>query len=195
VPARSVLVTGFGPFETYGVNPSAEVALALARRPPDGLAVVAGVLPASFERAPRAWDELYASLEARPELVLALGVLRAGDRGFRLEARAGPELACVPRPDVDGRLPAEFSRAGPVLASAIDVEALHRRMIERGVHEARCSRSAGGYVCERLYHHVLVRGQEHGFSALFVHVPPLAATPLERQVEVVGLALEALTSS
>jgi pyrrolidone-carboxylate peptidase len=194
VPAQSALVTGFGPFESYGVNPSAEVALALARRPPTGLTVVAGVLPASFERAPRAWDELYDGLKGRPELVLALGVLRAGDRGFRIEAAAGPELVLVPRPDVDGRMPAEFSRPGPTLTSAVDVDALQRRLVERGVHEARCSRSAGGYVCERLYHHVLARSREHGVRALFVHVPPLSATPLERQVEVVGLALEALTS-
>src|SRR5262245_26864766 len=99
-----VFVSGFGPFETVGLNPSGEIALALAASPPAGTGVRAVVLPVSFARAPETWDAAFAELAGqgrRPDLVVALGVAKRP--GFRLERFASPELKLVPRADVDGR--------------------------------------------------------------------------------------------
>jgi pyroglutamyl-peptidase len=182
-----VLVSGFGPFEEVERNPSGEVASALAAGPPPGLRVRAAVLPVSFARAPRAWDESFPPGE-RPALCLGLGVTKRA--GFRLERWARPQLKRIPRPDVDGRSAAEFSREGPRLGTGVDLERLLAALGRRGVADARISHRAGGYVCERIYHHLLGRAAERGAPGLFVHVPPLRFVPLERQVQVLRWVLE-----
>src|SRR5262245_44137908 len=157
-PEPLVLVSGFGPFEEVGVNPSGEIATALEARPPRGSRVRAVVLPVSFARAPEAWDGRLSELIGqgeRPDLCLSLGV--AKEPGFRLERFGGPELKLVPRPDVDGRTAAEFTRSGPRLESGLDLGRLLEALRGRGIADARLSQTAGGYVCERIYHHVLAR--------------------------------------
>lgn len=183
------LVSGFGPFEAFASNPSGEVARALAQAPPGGLRILSLELPVSFERAPGLWDQMFATAP-RPALFLGLGVARKA--GFRLERWARPELELILRPDIDGRTASEFSRQGPRLGTDIDLVRVLAGLHQRGVDDVRISSSAGGYVCERLYHHLLVRSGQHHVPALFVHVPPLQATPLERQIQVVGWVLEEL---
>jgi len=186
-----VLVSGFGPFEKVGTNPSGAIAQALAASPPRGARVRAVVLPVSFARAPESWDAAFGGLLGpgeRPALCLALGVAKRP--GFRLERYAKPELKLAPRVDVDGRSAHEFTRAGARLESGLDLARLLDGLRRRGVADARISRTAGGYVCERIYHHVLTRARERGVAGLFVHVPPLSSTALERQIHVVGWVLE-----
>jgi len=185
VSAPLVLISGFGAFEVHDENPSGRVARALEAAPPPGLRVLASELPVSFERAPGAWDALEERARGEtPALLLGLGVHPG--HGFRLESRAGPGLRLVPRVDVDGRSAREFSRAGPRLSTELDLGRLLLALQARGVADVRLSRSAGGYVCEWIYHHLLTRGRERGLPALFVHVPTIRRVPLERQVEVVG---------
>jgi pyroglutamyl-peptidase len=182
-----VLVSGFGPFERVEQNPSGEIARALAADPPPGLRVVAKVLPASFARGPLGWDALLARAEA-PALCLALGVAKRP--GFRLERYAEPRLKQVPRVDVDGRTARAFSRPGRRLETSVALRPLLEGLRARGVERVRISRTAGGYVCERVYHHLLVRAGERGVPGLFVHVPPLCYTPLARQIRVLRWMLE-----
>ena len=184
-----VLVSGFGSFEEIEHNPSGEIARALSARPPRGLRVVAGVLPVSFARAPAALDELLSTLEPAPSFFLGLGVQKK--RGFRIEhcARARPKP--IERRDVDGVAARNHRHEGPELGSEVDLVGLLARLRARSI-DAYLSADAGGYVCERVYHHLLARGRERGVPALFVHVPPLRFTPLPRQVEVVGRILEEL---
>jgi pyroglutamyl-peptidase len=190
VSERAVLVSGFGPFESFERNPSGAVAEALAAEPPAGVRVIAGVLPVSFARAPRTLDELLQQAGAEPpELLLGLGVQRKA--GFRLERRARPRLKLVPRPDVDGRSPGEFSRDEDYLETGLALEPLLGELERRGVGEAGISVDAGGFVCEWVYHHLLVRARERGARALFVHVPPEHFTPLARQIEIVRAVLQA----
>lgn len=186
-----VLVSGFGPFERFAANPSGEVARAVGRRPPRGVTIRSIVLPVSFGRAP---DELERALarcgSTRPAALLGLGVHR--ERGFRLELLGGPRLRRRPRPDVDGRLPAEFARDETPRRTTVDTAALARELRAAGVRNVRPSRSAGGYVCEWVYHHLLEHGERLGVPALFVHVPPRSATPVPRQVAVIGRVVQAL---
>lgn len=186
-----VLLSGFGAFERVRRNPSGALARALAARPPRAWRVADVVLPVSFARAPEAWDRRYRALR-RPALLLALGVSK--EESFRLERFGRPRLRRVARPDVDGALPALHSRHGPALETELELGRLARALRARGLGPLRVSRSCGGYVCERIYHHVLARGQEAGIPALFLHVPPLARVPLERQEAFVRALLEELAT-
>jgi pyroglutamyl-peptidase len=184
-----VLVSGFGPFEKVSLNPSGEIARALEAEPPAGLRVASRVLPASFERGPAGWDEFLQSNPV-PALCLALGVAKRP--GFRLERYAGPQLKVGPRRDVDGRLGADFSRRGPRLETGVALSPLLAALRARGLEHVRISNTAGGYVCERVYHHLLLRAAERRVPGLFIHVPPLRFTRLRRQIQVVRWALEHL---
>jgi len=184
-----VLVTGFGSFEKVSENPSASITRALAVRPPPGVEVVPAVLPVSFARAPRAFDRSLARLRPRvPDLILGLGVMR--EKGFRLELRARGNSRGRARTDVDGRSASErVSSAGPTLRTPL--ESWLRRYAE--AQGLRLSEYAGGYVCERLYHHLLVRSREIDRAGVFLHVPPARHTPVEEQIDVVRRFLVALT--
>ena len=185
-----VLLSGFGAFERVRANPSGALVRALAARPPAGWRVAGVELPVSFARAPRVWDRRRSALRGRPELFLALGVSKEGT--FRLERFGRPGLKRVARPDVDGELAAAHSRPGPALETPLDLGAVARALRLRGLGPLRISRSCGGYVCERIYHHVLVRGRAQRVPALFLHVPPLAHVPLRRQERFLRALLEEL---
>jgi pyrrolidone-carboxylate peptidase len=146
------------------------------------------VLPVSFARAPRAFDRALRG-EAEAALLLGLGVAKR--RGFRLERWAGPQLKLVQRPDVDGRLAQEYSASGARLEAGVALTPLLAALRARGLDDVRISHSAGGYVCERIYHHLLLRARARRVPGLFLHVPPLRFTALERQQEVVGWVIQA----
>ncbi len=187
-----VLVTGFGSFEKIDSNPSGEIARRLAADPPEGTEVIAAVLPVSFGRAPEAFDELLDRVRPRsPDILLGLGVMR--ERGFRLELRARPRLRGRVRVDVDGMAASDAeSTAHPPLRSPL--ESWLREWAAKA-DGFRVSENAGGYVCERIYHHLLVRARELECSCVFLHVPPERFTPVEEQEAVVRLFLDALPKS
>lgn len=180
-----VLVTGFGSFEEVDDNPSAGIARALAATPPPGLEVRSTVLPVSFERAPAAVDALLEELSPRvPDLLLGLGVDSKGT-GYRLELHARGRLPGSERVDVDGVVAAACGSGGGALRTELDLSHLPAELQLAGAENVRLSENSGGYVCERIYHHLLTRARYLDRPALFVHVPPLEHEPLERQTRVV----------
>ena len=185
-----VLLSGFGPYEKVVENPSAVLVRALSAAPPAGVEVhSAPELPVSFDRATAAWDALHgAVLPRRPGLVVAVGAAPK-EAVLRLESRARGALPGLDRPDVDGVLARDTGRAGATLTTDLDLAAVRDALSAEGYRELRLSDDAGGYVCERLYHHVLATV---GGSALFLHVPPFAAVPLERQTRLAGRMIELL---
>ena len=189
-----VLASGFGAFERVGRNPSAAIVRRLAAEPPPGCDVRSVVLPVSFARAPAAWDaHLRAHARRAPDLLLALGVHRRP--GFRLELRAKGRLFGRVRTDVDGRVGREsrFEDARE-LRTRVDVRALVRRLAARDVGTFRASERAGGYVCERVCHHVLLRAEGLGRPGLFVHVPPERFMHVDAQVAAVRALVSELAS-
>jgi pyrrolidone-carboxylate peptidase len=178
------------------VNPSGRVAFELAVRGPRGLRVVGGVLPASFQRAPEAFDQLLSGLP-RPSALLALGMHRG--QTFRVERQAGGVFERSDRTDVDGGVAALVGRAGGDLETRVNVDALAESLREAGAPEVEVSTDAGGYVCERVYHHVLTRANQLGVPGVFLHVPSPDIIGIERQIEIVsafivGLASQALAA-
>lgn len=185
-----VYVTGFEPFAGHARNPSGELALELAAAPAPGLALHACVLPVSLERAPRAFDAGLAAAGATPVLVLALGVHLGAQ--LRIEARARALLDSAKR-DEDGALAAGCRAPGPAeercsLDLGLAVVALERELPGRVL----VSEDAGGFVCERLYHHALGRAQQCAAQALFVHVPRVELLPLADQARALRAMLLAL---
>jgi pyrrolidone-carboxylate peptidase len=184
----SILLTGFGVFEGVDENPSGALARLF-----DGRGTVRGaVLPVEFRASAATLDEALAS-GPEPSLILCLGV-HPGP-GYRLERRAGTTLG-LDRPDNAGECGDVVSgeMGGPEgdLVTGLDLDTL-LETLSRGGEEAVCiSDDAGGYVCERIYRHALVRAGERDAEALFFHVPPLTEEPIEAQAEVLGSLLSAL---
>jgi pyroglutamyl-peptidase len=199
-PGPLVVVTGFGPFPGVEVNPSGAVALALAGLGPDALGgarVRARVLPVSVARAGDAVDALLAELDdtepVPPAALLSLGVQR--EPRFRLELRARARLTSE-RPDADGQAVAGTRLEGEEeRRTTLDLEELAGVLEAAGAGDVHRSDDAGGYVCERVYHHVLGRAAELGVRGLFLHVPPEDAVPAERQVPVVAALVAALAGA
>ncbi len=179
-----LLVTGFGAFENVERNPSGEIADALAKDPPAGVEIHSTILPVTFRGCGAAADRALAALAPRvPDVLLSLGV-HSGST-FRLErrARARPKPG---RQDNDGETADTLGLAdGPELESSLDPEPLAEALRAAGAAEVVVSSDAGGYVCERIYHHMLDAGARLGIPALFLHVPPITAVEVPEQVRVV----------
>ena len=171
-PSRSplLLVSGFGAFQGVPENPSEVLAARLAETPPQGWRVAPVSLPVSFARGPKALDEVLATSE--PSFLLGLGVHRG--ETLRLELRARARLLRRNRPDVDGVPAVEATVGAGSLGSALR-PALEAALVEHVRPRASwvVSEDAGGYVCERVYRHLLESAASRGVEAVFVHVPHL----------------------
>ncbi len=185
---RTLLLTGFEPFLDVPLNPSGEVARQL-----DGacledsrggdLAVHGRVLPVAFERAP---GELEAALDGLGQgvaAVVSLGVHRGP--AFRLEQRAGAVFQSG-QPDNDGQVGGGVPLEGPAERhTSLDLDRCELWLRAAGAEEVSRSDDAGGYLCERIYRAGLDAASTRGFSALFLHVPPVEHLRVEAQVDVV----------
>ena len=178
-----VLLTGFEPFLDVAVNPSSALVEAFLAQPPEGLELSGGVLPVSIERLPAAYDALLEAAPRPPRALVALGVQR--EASFRLERFARAELHSA-QADNDGVLAQGVTLEGaPLLETSFDLEPLAAALAAAGAGSVRVSEDAGGYVCERTYHHALTRAAERGIPAVFLHIPPVDAVPVDAQRGVV----------
>ncbi|MCE2391438.1 MAG: hypothetical protein J4G09_08140 [Proteobacteria bacterium] len=169
-----LVVSGFGPFGEVTRNPSGLVARALAGEP----GVRAAELPVSFRRCVPEFDALLAG--SRPRALLGLGV-HGGD-GYRLERRARAVLTSE-APDNDGLRGAQIRLDGPPeRRTELDLERLAGVLEAAGSARVEISEDAGGYVCERLYRHLLERAEAGRVPGVFLHVPPLSEVPLDAQL-------------
>ena len=175
---RTLLITGFGPFEGVDDNPSGQLAQAL-HAPPRRVGVE---LPVTFRGAPVAMDAALAGLAGPPLAILSLGVHPGAS--FRLEQRGTTALRPA-RTDNDGVSGDALGLVGAPLETVLDLEALEACLRAAGAGEPELSADAGGYVCERTYRHGLERGLELAVPALFLHVPPADVLPVTSQLPIV----------
>jgi pyroglutamyl-peptidase len=197
--ARTLLLTGFQPFDGWAENPSSAVATALDGWECAGVRVVARVLPVSFAATPGA---LSAVLETtRPDALIALG-LAAGEVGFRIE-QVAINLVHSERPDNDGatRCQVPIDVDGPPARFATwDGLAVRDALIAAGL-PARLSFHAGTHCCNLTLYQTLARVSG---PVGFLHLPCLpsmaAAEPrqsspsmaLASQIEGVRLVVAAV---
>jgi len=202
VSVAPVLVTGFQPFGGETLNPSADVAHALAGARVGGVPVVTAVLPCVFGRS---LEQLRGALDThRPQLVLALG--QAGGRdGFSIErvainvddARIADNAGIGPidTPVIHGAPAAYFSTL-PIKAMV--------GALRRAGWPAAVSQSAGTFVCNHVFYGLMHSLRRRRVRAGFMHLPLLPEQAARRggpclalsdQVAGVALALEvALTT-
>lgn len=193
-----ILVTGFGAFLDVTENPSRAVARALADdvelQAALGARVLAGELPVVFEEIAPALDEHLRVARASGQLaaVLALGVQR--EASFRLERRARHVLSSE-KLDNAGVAGAGLELTPPrELRTSADLEHLEAALRAAGAADVTISDDAGGYVCERTYHALLGRAEEHGLPAVFLHLPPEAELAAAEQLPYVAACLRALAT-
>lgn len=189
----AILLTGFEPFDGAAVNPSWE---AVQRLPDEicGRAVKRMRLPVVYGQAA---EMLLAEIgRLRPEVVICCGVAggresvtpelvainyrqariadNAGQRYDGVPIRADGETAYMTRLDVNRM-----------------VEAIRAKEIP-----AALSLSAGAYVCNDLYYHLLEAEKSLGHRGLFVHVPPSEKVDADRAALALTACIEtALTTA
>jgi pyroglutamyl-peptidase len=192
---RTVLLTGFGPFDGADRNPSREAVGLVAAGWDRPERLVCAELPVTWAGAGPALAEHIAACS--PDLVVGVG-LAAGRHGVSLE-RLAVNLRDARIPDADGVQPGE----GPVVDGAptalwttLPVKTTVARLVAEGL-PAELSMTAGTYLCNAAFFHAALWAAElPGRRAGFVHVPwdrsgpgpddeGMALTDLARAVRVV----------
>ena len=194
---RTVLVTGFEPFDGAEINPSLEIARNLHGSVIAGYTVVGALLPCVFGAA---IPELQRLLRVhRPTLVICVG--QAGGRVAITPERVALNVDDARIPDNAGAQPVDrpVVRGGPAAYfSTLPVKAIVAALRAAGL-PSEVSQTAGTFVCNHVFyglmHALRTRKDVRGG---FIHVPFLpeqaqkgqASLPLEDMVYGVALAVE-----
>ena len=194
---RTVLVTGFEPFDGAEINPSLEIARNLHGSVIAGHTVVGALLPCVFGAA---IPELLRLLRVhRPALVICVG--QAGGRAAITPERVAINVDDARIPDNAGAQPVDrpVVRGGPAAYfSTLPVKAIVADLRAAGL-PSEVSQTAGTFVCNHVFyglmHALRTRKDVRGG---FIHVPFLpeqaqkeqASLPLEDMVYGVALAVE-----
>jgi pyroglutamyl-peptidase len=179
---RTVLLTGFEPFENEPINPSWEAVRALDGERVGDAVIVARQLPCVFGAAIDAIGELVDVL--RPVLVIAVG--QAGGRAEMSVERVAINVDDARIADNAGAQPIDTAIAvdGPAAYFAtLPIKAMVRDMRAAGV-PASVSQTAGTFVCNHVFYglmHRLARqpegemqgGVRGGVRGGFIHIPYL----------------------
>lgn len=173
----SILLTGFEPFDGANVNPSWEAVLRVPSQV-CGHEVHRMRLPVVYQQA--AAEMLVEISRLRPELVICCGVA-GGRKGVT------PELVALNYrwasiPDNAGQLYSGTSilpHGETALMTGLPVHDMVAAIREKDI-PAWVSLSAGAYVCNDLYYHLLVSQEELGHRGLFVHVPDASDVDVDR---------------
>jgi len=187
-----LLITGFEPFNGQTINPSREVAAALAERGIAGAELRTLVLPVDAERAP---ELLLEAMDAwRPDAALCLG--EAGGRASISIERVAVNLLDFRIPDNAGHQPVDVPAvegAPDAYFSTLPTRAMFQAVRDAGV-PAELSMTAGTYLCNlasfRLLHYAATK--DLGCRAGFVHLPFLPEQAAREQRAVPSMALETM---
>lgn len=173
---RTVLLTGFEPFENEPINPSWEAVRALDGERIDDAVIVARQLPCVFGVSNAAMAALVAEL--RPALAIAVG--QAGGRTEMSVERIAINIDDARIADNAGSQPVDavIEQEGPAAYFAsLPIKAMVRDMRAAGV-PAGVSQTAGTFVCNHVFYG-LMHGLANGASADagtrggFIHIPYL----------------------
>ncbi len=190
-----LLLSGFGPFVGYEVNPSIEAIRSLDGEIAGGMDVHIAELPVVWDES---WDILLAAIEAvEPDVILSTGV--AGTDAMRYELDAvNTEWGA----DVEGVYASgeEVVEGGPSnLETLLPVEEMAAAVDAAGL-ATTLSTDAGTYLCNHIFYHVVHYAEYDApipTLAGFVHVPPVGDAgctfALEDVTEAHELGIEALS--
>ncbi len=171
---RTVLLTGFEPFEQEPINPSWEAVRALDGERIGDAVIVARQLPCVFGKAIDAMSALVASLH--PDVVIAVG--QAGGRTEMSVERVAINVDDARIADNAGAQPIDITIAetGPAAYfSTLPIKTIVRDMRAAGV-PAMVSQTAGTFVCNHVFYglmHTLAQRNENATRGGFIHIPYL----------------------
>jgi pyroglutamyl-peptidase len=183
------LVTGFDAFGGDVANPSYLAARCLPPRLAT-LQIVVAELPTSFARAPRRLRALIARVQ--PDIVLCVGL--AADRAAISIERVALNLRHARIADNDGQQPLDkpVIASGPAAYfSTLPVMPIVRALARAGM-PAEMSLSAGAFVCNHVFYHLMHAAAQsgRGLRAGFVHVPALPRVDTEGALAQLAHALQ-----
>ncbi len=170
------LVTGFGPFPGFKVNPSELLVKKLNQLQPDefeNFETLAEVLPTEWKASLQCLGLLHEKF--KPDIMIHFGVSSEAF-GFQFEQCANNGFST--------KLDAAGLRYSPDMNASRDEDRIFTRidikaLIDKLNHNYGCpayfSNDPGNYICNSLYYHSLKLSDrpEGPESVLFVHVPPL----------------------
>ena len=184
---RTVLLTGFEPFDQDTINPSWEaVRLLDGVLLSDDVRIVARLLPCAFAEAPARLTEFLAQLA--PELVIAVG-LASGRADLSVE-RVAINLNDARIPDNQGLQPIDTPVVvqGPAAYfSTLPIKAMVRAIKAAGI-DASVSHTAGTFVCNQVFYSLQHALAGSGVRSGFIHIPTLPQ--LAQESGVPSMALE-----
>lgn len=190
---KTVLLTGFEPFNGAAINPSWEAVHALDGWSGPDFQVVARQLPCVFGGANLALLEAIDAL--KPDIVIAVG--QAGGRPDISVERVAINVDDASIFDNAGQQPvdAPIAAGGPAAYfSTLPIKAIVRALRVRGL-KSSVSQTAGTFVCNHVFyglmHHVAGRPEsEPAIKAGFIHVPFLPEQAEDRPERPPSMALD-----
>lgn len=192
---KSVLVTGFGPFDEHTMNPTQSIAERLDGEVIAGARVTGLTLPVVFGEDTKLVFPAIAELD--PSVVLSFG-LQAGAAAMHIEMFAVNHR----RIDDDHTLGPIVDGGPAAYFATIDVDRVGKSMGKRaGVPVIRHG-YAGSYLCNHIFYQTLHHASTKGLPVKigFIHVPfaeehiadrpDLFSLPLDRMVDAARVAVE-----
>jgi pyroglutamyl-peptidase len=167
-----VLITGFEPWASVEVNPSALIASSLNGTVIQGSDIYGIVLPVDFDSALQRMHQLIS--EKQPDLIIAIG-LAAGSSRIRIETIAFNVFYDPYETNLFSSLHLVNRTGSLLLCSTIDVKEtvslLHKENID-----VEQSYNAGLYLCNALFYETMHRVKTHKLEIPvgFVHIPQIA---------------------
>ncbi|MDY0974151.1 pyroglutamyl-peptidase I [Massilia sp. CFBP9012] len=168
---KTVLLTGFEPFNGASINPAWEAVRALEGWRGEHFRVEVRQLPCVFGQA---IEDLVAMVdELHPDVVIAVG--QAGGRPDISVERVAINVDDASILDNGGQQPVDAAIAsdGPAAYfSTLPIKAIVRALREKGL-VAGVSQTAGTFVCNHVFYGLMhhAAGQPQPIKAGFIHVP------------------------
>ncbi|MCS0613713.1 pyroglutamyl-peptidase I [Massilia kyonggiensis] len=187
VPTRTVLLTGFEPFNGAAINPSWEAVRALDGWSGPGFAVVARQLPCVFGTALDVLRESIAGV--KPDIVIAVG--QAGGRSEISLERVAINVDDASIRDNAGNQPVDTPVAadGPAAYfTTLPVKAIVKALRLRGFPSG-VSQTAGTFVCNHVFYGLMHQAVGQSVKAGFIHVPFLPEQAADRPERPPSMAL------
>ena len=168
---KTVLLTGFEPFNRETINPAWEAVRALDGWRGDGFVVAARQLPCVFGDAGAVLRAALGELD--PALVIAVG--QAGGRVDLSVERVAINVDDAPIPDNAQRqlVDQAIVEGGPAAYfSTLPIKAIVRRLRAEGL-PASVSQTAGTFVCNHVFYALMHHTAAMALRAGFIHIPYL----------------------
>lgn len=168
---KTVLLTGFEPFNKETINPAWEAVRALEGWVGEGYAIQVRQLPCVFGAALDAIRDAIAELA--PDVVIAVG--QAGGRVDLSVERVAINIDDAPIPDNARRqlVDEPIVPGGPAAYfSTLPIKAIVRALRDAGL-PASVSQTAGTFVCNHVFYGLMHHTAGTNIRAGFIHIPYL----------------------